>query len=54
MADAVERVLDGTVADVNSRLAIMLAAERLRRHGLPASSWHSTRTMLIRAIRHPE
>lgn len=35
MEDAVKRVLDGAVVDVNSRHAILLAAEHVRRHGVP-------------------
>ena len=35
---AVDLVLDGEIIDVNSRLAIMLAAEYVRRHGLPPAT----------------
>lgn len=34
-AQAIELVLNGDIIDVNSRLTIMLAAEHIRRHGIP-------------------
>jgi 8-oxo-dGTP pyrophosphatase MutT (NUDIX family) len=37
LEQAVEMVVGGAIIDVNSRLAIMLAAEHIRRHGLPGA-----------------
>lgn len=37
LAHAVDRVMDGTVRDVNSRATILMGAEYVRRHGLPGT-----------------